>query len=178
MEWLNEPAEWHGDEHDLIVTADAKTDFWRKTHYGFIRDSGHCFGQRVDGDLIADVTVSGDYRAQYDQAGLMVRVDQTIWLKCGIELVDGTQRASVVVTRDFSDWSILTLPTSPMAFRVRVQRQGDTLEIHAAVDDGPESLLRLAYLPMGDSVLVGPMCAAPEGDGFTVRFTGLTVRQL
>jgi len=177
MEWLNEPAEWHGDDNELIVTAGAKTDFWRKTHYGFIRDSGHCFGHRVAGDFTADVTVRGDYRAQYDQAGLMVRVGPATWMKCGIELVDGTQRASVVVTRDFSDWSILTLPTSPRAIRLRVQRQGDTLEIHAALDGDPESLLRVAYLPMGDSVLVGPMCAAPDGDGFPVRFTGFTVRQ-
>ena len=31
--WLNEPAEWALDGSDLTVTTDAKTDFWRETHY-------------------------------------------------------------------------------------------------------------------------------------------------
>ena len=39
---------------------------------------------------------------QYDQAGLMVRLDPQHWLKCGIEYVDGRQCASAVVTRRLS----------------------------------------------------------------------------
>jgi len=36
MEWLNEPPSWHAQGDTLTVTAGPKTDFWRKTHYGFI----------------------------------------------------------------------------------------------------------------------------------------------
>jgi uncharacterized protein len=38
MHWLNEPPEWHEANDALTVTTGAKTDFWRETHYGFIRD--------------------------------------------------------------------------------------------------------------------------------------------
>ena len=34
-------------------------------------------------------------------------------MKCGIELVDGVQHASVVVTREYSDWSVVPLPRRP-----------------------------------------------------------------
>jgi regulation of enolase protein 1 (concanavalin A-like superfamily) len=41
MPWLNEPAVWSGDASDLTVAVEPDTDFWRTTHYGFVRDSGH-----------------------------------------------------------------------------------------------------------------------------------------
>ena len=41
MEWLNEPPAWEVRGETLIVTAGPQTDFWRTTHYGFVRDTGH-----------------------------------------------------------------------------------------------------------------------------------------
>ena len=33
------PAKWSGDAKQLTCTVDPNTDYWRITHYGFIRDS-------------------------------------------------------------------------------------------------------------------------------------------
>ena len=76
MHWYNEPAAWAAEGDIITVTADPGTDFWRKTHYGFIRDNGHFYYQEVSGDFRCEVKVSGRYAALYDQAGLMVRVDE------------------------------------------------------------------------------------------------------
>src|SRR5262245_7888603 len=103
MQWYNEPPHWLVDDETIVVRSARKTDFWRKTHYGFIRDSGHFYYQEVQGDFKAEVKVLGEYAALYDQAGLMVRLDEANWVKCGIEFVEGVQHASVVVTRDYSD---------------------------------------------------------------------------
>jgi regulation of enolase protein 1 (concanavalin A-like superfamily) len=165
MEWHNEPPAWQVRGDTLAVTAAPRTDFWRTTHYGFIRDSGHFYARRVSGDFVAEVKVSGAYRDQYDQAGLMVRLDAAHWLKCGIEFVDGVQQVSAVVTREYSDWSVVPLPEPPPALWLRVSRRG-------------YALLRLAYLPPAEAVRVGPMCASPEGNGVTVAFEGFTVRGL
>ncbi len=129
MEWLNEPPEWEQRGDLLIVTAAPETDFWRKTHDGGIRDSGHAFLQPWTGDFIAEVALSADYRDQYDQAGLMVRLDETIWLKCGIELLDAVQQVSAVVPRDVSDWSVVPLPAPPTTLRLLVDRVGGTIEV-------------------------------------------------
>ncbi len=40
FEWLNEPPAWNDADGVLTMTTGDKTDFWRETHYGFIRDSG------------------------------------------------------------------------------------------------------------------------------------------
>jgi hypothetical protein len=105
MEWYNEPPFWQLQGDTLTITSEPKTDFWRKTHYGFIRDNGHFYHQQIQGDFTVEVKVTGQYAALYDQAGLMVRLDEANWLKCGIEFVDNVQQVSAVVTRDYSDHS-------------------------------------------------------------------------
>jgi regulation of enolase protein 1 (concanavalin A-like superfamily) len=177
MNWYNEPPHWQRDGDRIVVTAGPKTDFWRKTHYGFIRDNGHLYGQTVGGDFVAEVKVSGQYRTLYDQAGLMVRLDETTWMKCGIEYVGGVQHVSVVVTRDFSDWSVIPLPHNPPSIWLRVTRRGDSLEIHYSLDSKAYHMVRLAHFPPQEVVTVGLMCAAPEGEGFPVVFEGFAVRR-
>ena len=49
MHWFNEPVIWAANGDTLTVTADPGTDFWRKTHYGFIRDNGHFYFQEAPG---------------------------------------------------------------------------------------------------------------------------------
>jgi len=175
MDWYNEPTDWYRQGDRIAVTTDPKTDFWRKTHYGFIRDNGHFCYQPVSGDFTADVSFSGRYTDQYDQAGLMVRLDEANWLKCGIEYVDGVQQASVVVTRDYSDWSVVPLDPAPAKLWLRLTRQGDAVEVHYSLDGETYVMIRVAYLPAADEAEVGLMCASPEGAGFTVTFEDLAI---
>ena len=172
MHWYNEPKTWAATGDTITVTADRATDFWRKTHYGFIKDDGHFYYQERTGDFRCDVKVIGKYATLYDQAGLMVRVDETTWLKCGIEFVDGVQHVSAVVTRDFSDWSVVPLPSNPEALWLRLTRTGSAIEISYALDGSRYTLLRLAYLAEAERLQVGVMCAAPQGEGFPVTFEG------
>jgi regulation of enolase protein 1 (concanavalin A-like superfamily) len=178
MEWYNEPPAWEEQGDSLTVTTGPDSDFWRITGYGFVRDSGHLHYATIDGDLVAEVGVRGAYRDLYDQAGLMIRLDERNWIKCGIELVDGVQYASAVVTREFSDWSVRPLPEPPQELRLRLTRRGDAVEIHYALDDGPLTMLRQAYFPPGAPAQIGPMAASPQGQGFTVVFAGLRIEPL
>lgn len=73
MEWLNEPPEWREAGGELAVVTGDRTDFWRETHYGFIRDDGHFRHVGAEGDFSATVAFDGAYHALYDQAGLMLR---------------------------------------------------------------------------------------------------------
>jgi uncharacterized protein len=175
VEWLNEPPAWEVRGETLLVTAGPRTDFWRTTHYGFVRDTGHFWFQPWGGDFVATVTVRGAYRERYDQAGLMVRLDDRVWLKCGVEFVDGRQYASAVVTREQSDWSVAPLPGDSRSLWLRVRRTGPDVEVRYAVDGQPDELLRLCRLTDAGPLLVGPMCAAPDGAGFDVTFEGFAV---
>lgn len=177
MLWFNEPPVWRDDGGILTATTAAKSDFWRKTHYGFIRDNGHFYYEEIAGDFTMTVQVLGEYRTLYDQAGLMVRVDEGNWMKCGIEFVEGVHYASAVVTRDYSDWSVAPLGKNLSVFWLRVAREKTTLTVEYALDGEHFILLRNTYLPMGETVQAGPMAASPGEQGFDVRFEGLSIEQ-
>jgi regulation of enolase protein 1 (concanavalin A-like superfamily) len=170
MEWHNEPASWSAQDGIITITSDAQTDFWRKTHDGGQRDSGHLYGEPASGDFTAEIKVTGQYNALYDHAGLMIRHDESHWIKCGIEYVNGVQYASAVVTRDTSDWSVSPL-NAPPSLWLRVKRSQGTVEVHVSLDGAQYTLLRQTWFPE-DPVIVGPMIAAPKGDGFSARFEG------
>ncbi|HXO62841.1 MAG TPA: DUF1349 domain-containing protein [Candidatus Acidoferrales bacterium] len=105
MKWMNEPASYKRLGEKMVVHSRAKTDFWRKTFYGYITDNGHLFYVETTGDFMFQARINGQHAALYDQAGLMVRLDAENWMKCGTEFFDGQRHASVVFTRNFSDWS-------------------------------------------------------------------------
>jgi regulation of enolase protein 1 (concanavalin A-like superfamily) len=176
MRWLNEPPSWKETGDEIAIVSGAQTDFWRRTHDGGLRDSGHFYHRTVEGDFQAEVLISGRYRDLYDQAGLMVRVDETAWLKCGVEFVDGVQHASVVVTREYSDWSVVPLTANPEAVGIRVRRHENTFAVHYSADGGPWILQRQAYLTDRPAVEVGVMSASPTGLGFSARLRGLRIR--
>ncbi len=176
MDWYNEAPQWADHGETVTMQSGAMTDFWRLTHSGITADNGHFYYQRQTGDFVARVKISGKYNALYDQAGLMVRVDESNWLKCGIEYIDGIQRASAVVTRDYSDWSMLSLPNNPASLWLRVKRQGSTIEIEYSLDGADYQLLRQTYLSAAQTMNVGLMCAAPVGIGFPVTFEDFTIQ--
>lgn len=178
MQWLNEPPSWNDQSGRLQVITGPQTDFWRKTHNNAIRDNGHFYFQEVQGDFEAELKFSGLYQDLYDHAGLMLRVNEENWIKTGIELFDGAQHASAVVTRDFSDWSVVRLEGQPAALWLRVSRQAETVNIYYSLNGTDFLMLRRAYLVPSESLQVGPMCAAPRGNGFSVTFEDFTVRSI
>jgi regulation of enolase protein 1 (concanavalin A-like superfamily) len=177
MDWLNEPPAWRERDGALEVTTGDRTDFWRETHYSFIRDDGHFRYREAEGDLTAEVAFAGDYRKLYDQAGLMLRIDERNWIKAGIEFVAGRRMLSVVVTRDFSDWSTGPAPSDAEWLRLRLSRHGGAVRVEWAPDEAkPEfQLIRLAYLPPAARVLVGPMCCSPQRAGLEARFRDFSI---
>lgn len=173
MVWLNEPATWSKSGDKLLVRSRAKTDFWRKTFYGYITDNGHFFHLPASGDFVFQARVNGQYAALYDQAGLMVRLNGENWMKCGTEVFDGQRHASVVFTRDFSDWS--TMPDLSHAAPIwwRAVRKKDSIETLCSLDGKAFTSVRQGYFVPQVKVDVGVMCAAPEGTGFDAVFDSL-----
>jgi regulation of enolase protein 1 (concanavalin A-like superfamily) len=175
MQWYNEPPSWSAEGSRIEVKVAGGTDFWRKTHYGFMRDNGHFGFVEVKGDFSAEVQVKGAYHELYDQAGLMLRVDAEHWIKTGIEYVHGVQYVSAVVTNEFSDWSVAPLHDNPAAISLRVIRKAEAVEIFYSLDGANYTLLRIAYLLPAASMAAGVMCAAPDGGGFAVVFDDLRI---
>jgi uncharacterized protein len=181
--WFNPPTNWSDDGTVVSVHTNGNTDFWSKTHYGFERDTGHFYYKSLPGDqsFTATVNVRGKYHTLYDQGGLMLRIDEKNWIKCGVEYVDGQQLASAVVTvNGWSDWNVVAIK-SPEVLRLRVKRENEAVHIEFAEGEQEDfKMLRLAYLPVicqSQPMMVGMMCASPgeNATGFDITFDGFSI---
>jgi regulation of enolase protein 1 (concanavalin A-like superfamily) len=176
MTWMNDPASWKKDGDRIVVRSKAKTDFWRKTFYGYVTDNGHFFHAPVSGDFVFEARVNGQYAALYDQAGLMVRRDAENWMKCGTEFFDNARHASVVFTREFSDWSTMKDLSDSAPVWWRAVRKKDSIETLCSADGKNFVSVRQGYFVTTPEVQVGIMCAAPEGAGFEAVFDQLKLK--
>ena len=176
--WLRQPSHWNETGDTLTVTVPPGTDYWRVTHYGFIRDNAPFRYQEQTGNFEAKVRISGIYHELYHQAGLMIRIDQTHWIKAGIEYVNGKQNLSTVVTREFSDWSVLARADNPAFIWLRLQRYHDAVQLSYSTDDQQWSMIRLAFFPPAVPVKIGMFAAAPGIEPFEVTFDHFSIGAL
>jgi len=170
--WTNAPArvEVRGDE--MRVTAVEGSDAWRITSYGFVHDTEHALLAPFDPGTAIEVSFRLDFSAQFDQAGIFAKVDDSTWIKAGIERSDGEESLGAVVTRGVSDWSLSPVPGwHGRLVTIRASRSGNALTIRARVDDEPWRLVRVAPLDPDAAVTAGPMCCAPSRADLTVLFT-------
>lgn len=173
--WLNEPERWTVRGDSLHIVTDKATDFWRETHYGFYRDSGHFLGFPTAKAFTAELRVQGDFQSLYDQAGIMVRLDAHRWVKAGIEFSDGRAMLASVLTDGRSDWATAPYEHDARDFWVRATVANGVLRLQSSADGKLWPLMRLAPFAEASSYLVGPMACTPERAGLKVTFSMLRV---
>jgi regulation of enolase protein 1 (concanavalin A-like superfamily) len=169
--WLNKPRQVKVEAGILEVVTDQGTDFWRETHYGFTRDSGHFLGMPAADRFTAQLRIRGQYEKLYDQAGIMVRLDERRWVKAGLELSDGRAMLSSVLTDGKSDWATGPYDADPKDFWMRATVADGVLRLQVSADGRTWPLVRLAPFPRAATYQVGPMCCTPERAGLKVHFS-------
>lgn len=169
--WLNPPECYRLTDDVLHVVTAGQTDFWRITSYGFIRDNGHFLGAAVGEGFTVQLRVRAAFTELYDQAGLMVRIDERRWLKAGVEFSDGRAMLSSVLTNEMSDWAVMPAPPMPDGFWLRATVEAGVIRVQYSTDGLTWPLLRLAPFPQSERYLAGPMCCTPQRAGLEVAFS-------
>ncbi|HSI56017.1 MAG TPA: DUF1349 domain-containing protein [Ideonella sp.] len=179
LRWFCEPARWSLGR-GLQVATGAGTDFWQRTHYGFEVDNGHFLHLQARGDFVLSTRVNFRPRHQYDQAGLMLRLSPSCWVKTSVEFEpDEPSRLGVVVTNaQYSDWS-----TQPLAkdigtlwFKLRVE--GTDCIVQSSLDGQAWQQLRMAHLAEldpGRPVACGLYACSPKAAGYEAEFHFLSL---
>lgn len=174
--WTTLPARVEIADDGMRVTAVEESDAWRITSYGFIHDTEHALLVPFEQNSAMEVAFRLDFEAQFDQAGIFVKVDDTTWIKTGVERSDGEDSLGAVVTRGMSDWSLSPIPGwHGRLVTIRASRSGDALTMRARVDNEAWRLVRVAPLDPDAAVTAGPMCCAPSRADLTVHFTSWRV---
>jgi regulation of enolase protein 1 (concanavalin A-like superfamily) len=182
LRWHCEPSRWTAGDGRLRLEPDAGTDFWQRTHYGFRADNGHALLADVAGDFIVSTQVQFQPVHQYDQAGLLVRISPSCWLKTSVEHEPGRAgRLGAVVTNDaYSDWSTQPFPVDVHQVWLRVRRQGQDYIVDAARDGRDWEQIRMARLHEdreGLAVRCGLYACSPKAAGFVAAFGALTLER-
>jgi regulation of enolase protein 1 (concanavalin A-like superfamily) len=169
--WTHPPVSAVEQGNDLLVTAREGSDAWRTTSYGFVHDSEHALLAPFPEGSAMEVEFTADFSAQFDQAGIFVRVSAEEWVKAGVEFADGACQLGAVVTNGLSDWSLAPVPEwRGCRVLIRASRTGDALTIRAGTAGGPLQLVRVAPLDPAANASAGPFACAPTRAGLTVPF--------
>jgi hypothetical protein len=173
--WTREPVASRLDGDVLVVEAAEGSDWWRTTHYGFVHDDGHGLLGEWPADAAVEVSFdSSALTALYDQAGLLLWMDEAHWAKVGLEVSDGVLHLGAVVTNGVSDWSLAPVPEwAGEVVTIRASRSGvdgDAITLRARTATSGWRTLRVAPLD-ARAASAGPMLCAPMRTGLEVRFT-------
>lgn len=178
MQWFNEPEKWEINDNSLSMFVTPQSDYWRISHYGFTVDDAPFYYALYGGEFEVKVKITGDYKARFDQMGLMLRIDHENYIKAGVEFVDGKYNLSTVVTHRTSDWSVIALDETPPFVWIKAVRRLDAVEVFYSFDDKTYTMMRNAYLQDNIPVMVGMMAACPDGKGFGAKFEHFKVKHL
>ncbi|CAH1799640.1 unnamed protein product [Owenia fusiformis] len=189
LKWLNEPHKVELKTKDgagIRIFPDDKTDFWQKTYYpnNMRNNNGHMLAMEipVDSNVMAETHFNLEPVHQFDQAGLMLRLDDEHWIKTGIEVVDGAPKLSCVVTNVYSDWSTTEWPTNNLTIRL-YKLDSDIVVEHLTPnkDTGKWEFMRIARLRTDDTphlktCTLGLFACAPTKSDFSVVFDYLSIK--
>ena len=175
--WFHEPPAFYFDG-GLHLHTRGDTDFWQRTHYGFRRDDGHCLFTRVAGDFRLVCHVAFAPCTQYDQCGVMVRVDESHWIKVSTEYENPEicRLGSVVTNGGYSDWATQDVPADVLEKWYRVSREGTDYILEQGDNGQDWKQMRIAHLDGGaETVEAGVYACSPKGDGFHCHFRTLSL---
>nr|WP_315027695.1 DUF1349 domain-containing protein [uncultured Chryseobacterium sp.] len=178
MIWFNEPEKWEVKNNSLSMFVTPQSDYWRISHYGFTVDDAPFYYTTYGGEFEVKVKITGNYKARFDQMGLMLRVDKDHYIKAGVEFVDDKYNLSTVVTHQKSDWSVITLDKAPSSIWIKAIRRIDAVEIFYSFDDTNYIMMRNAPFQDNTPTMVGLMAACPDGQGFNAIFENFKVKHL
>lgn len=170
--WFNAPQSYRFEDGLTIVTK-PQTDFWQRTHYGFRRDDGHCLLTSVSEDFAIATQTQFHPRSQYDQCGLIARIDAENWIKCSVEYEDESlsRLGSVVTNSGFSDWATQDISSEVRSLFYRLSKRGQDVRVEYALDGANWHQTRIAHLHQPvESLDVGIYACSPIGDAFECSF--------
>lgn len=186
-QWLNPPAVSLIAADGIKLVTDPRTDFWQRTFYGFRAANAPAAMIEIDRNVTLSVRVRADYQRRYDQAGIILWVDEDNWFKASVEHEDaqGGRLGSVLTTAGYSDWTTRDVPPVSQVW-FRLSRRGPDFRLEASIGQMWEQLRIFHFAALGDtdpdwaaasaddipatSVRLGVYACSPEDSTFSARF--------
>ena len=177
--WLNE-SRMIAENGEIAIAAPGETDWFNNPvpEDGKLTEpvaNAPFFYTEVKGDFVFRAKVRPNHRYVYDACALMVIQDEMMWAKAAFEQSDfGTKAAVCVVTNQVSD-DANGCNIDQDEVWLQIVRVGDVFCTHYSLDGERFDMVRLFYLPVGESVKVGLEAQSPAGEGGLRFFSEVTL---
>ncbi len=173
--WLNPPEDIDISDKGIEFITLPETDFWQRTHYGFRRNNGHAFLTRLWDDFSLTIQTEFFYESLFDQAGLLLYIDEDNWAKASLEYQDESygQLGSVVTQAGYSDWASTTHPLA-MSSRMwyRISRREQDFLFENSHDGRAWHQMRVFHMGADlAAAKVGIYACSPQNSSFKTRFS-------
>ncbi len=175
--WLNKP-EFAFNNNKLTVTTSGETDFWQRTYYGFSRDNGHAMLTSISSNFKMTVKTSFNYHSQYDQCGILLRIDGLNWIKISAEREDSERcrLGSVITNLGYSDWATTDIDSHICEMWYRIECRDNDFIIENSPDGTIWSQMRISHLHSRQRPInAGIYACSPKEGGFIAEFSELSI---
>ena len=173
FKWHNEPKK-HSFNNGLVIKTEPYTDFWQRTHYGFRRDNGHCYLAKKIGDFSIMAHFIFTYKTQYDQCGIILRIDENNWVKASMEYENEniSRLGSVVTNHGYSDWATTDISSAVKSMWYKLNKNGRDILIENSNDGVNWKQMRILHLRNNsEKVKIGIYACSPQNSTFECKVT-------
>lgn len=170
--WLNPPEAFEVAPRIVRLTTEPDTDLWQRSYYGFRHDNAPALLLDSDRNFSFTLRASAEYRARFDQCGVIVYIDGDNWFKASLEFEDETfsRLGSVVTNHGYSDWATTDQPTTPSVW-YRLHRRGPDFLIESSPDGTTFNQMRIFHLHrLGETSVAMGKLDPPAPPELPVRF--------
>lgn len=179
FDWYNEPENVVFGSNELKVIAKSRTDFWQSRCHNFSKDDGHFFYTAQTGGFTCLVKWRLGNIRNYNQCGLMLRLDNHNWFKVSV-MSENENLCEIghCLTRDGdSDWANVPVFEKVDSLWYKIVRYQDDYIAFYSLDG--ENFVRLRRFSMPctlPQIQIGAYICAPQDSDFAAFLEEIDVR--
>ncbi len=170
--WHNPPKGFKTGLDKVNIRTDPHTDFWQRSYYGFRNANAPAYLFETTENFTFSCRCSFDYTTRFDQAGIIIFLDDENWFKASIEYEDRVvnRLGSVCTNFGYSDWA--TTDISPIQkVWYRLSRRGPDFLVESSEDGQHYTQMRIFHLhQLGDTSLEMAAANPPNDTLNSVKF--------
>ena len=172
FQWLNDPENVTFTALGMRTESKQGTDFWQNEAANVHKDNGHFFYLPKTENFVLDICWDCNIEGNFDQCGIMVRIDEKNWLKASVMFEDESSPsvATCATINGFSDWAIHKVEQIPEKVYYQIKRLHDDYIVYFSLDGECFEQIRLVHLSAAAGpVLAGAYICSPRNDNFSAK---------
>ncbi len=176
--------QWYNDPENVTFTAlgmqtesKPETDFWQNAAANIHKDDGHFFYAPKSENFTLTLCWNLEKYGEFNQCGIMIRIDEYNWLKASIMYEDLNKPAvaSCATINGFSDWATHNLQKTPSKLFYRIKRINNDYVVYISEDGENFEQIRLVHIANNSNrpILAGAFICSPKLTEFAATLTSL-----